>query len=125
MYLSSKGNGHRMIIINEIDDYRVTSATFYLVLGNFDGVHLGHKKLIERAVAQAASDQGTAGAFIFEPHPFKVIKPDKCPQLLLSPKGKTAILESMGLDVVIYKTFTREIAGWSPEMFVQKILILM
>ncbi|MGI5920621.1 MAG: bifunctional riboflavin kinase/FAD synthetase [Syntrophomonadaceae bacterium] len=112
-----------MKVINGIENYITNDKPVYLALGNFDGVHLGHKYLIDATVARAHEQNGIAAALIFEPHPAAVLFPDKAPKLLITQARKTELLEELGLDVLIYTPFTLEIARWSPEQFVTSILI--
>lgn len=106
-----------------IENFTDKSRPVYLALGNFDGVHIGHQKLISELVAKASSKGGQAVAFIFDPHPAQVLTPDRAPHLLITPCRKAKLLEQMGLDILIYHPFTREIAACSPEQFVKKILV--
>jgi len=94
-----------------------------MALGNFDGVHLGHQALVASLVEKARENKGTAGAFIFEPHPAQVLTPHNAPKLLVTPELKACLLQKMGLDILIYNVFTRDIAAWSPEKFVKEILV--
>lgn len=94
-----------------------------VALGNFDGVHIGHQKLINEAIADA-KDRGIPSlVMVFDPHPMKVLVPAKAPKLLTTNRTKAAILADMGLDNLILAPFDMEIAGWSPEHFVKKVLI--
>ncbi|MCX5779533.1 MAG: bifunctional riboflavin kinase/FAD synthetase [Firmicutes bacterium] len=106
-----------------IENFPGLSGAVYLALGNFDGVHKGHQSLIRALVEKAAANGGQAVAFIFEPHPAQVLMPERAPSLLNTPGRKAQLLAQMGLDFLIYHPFTREIAGWSPRDFVDKILI--
>ncbi|MDD3363963.1 MAG: bifunctional riboflavin kinase/FAD synthetase [Syntrophomonas sp.] len=106
-----------------IENFHDKCKPIYLALGNFDGVHKGHHSLIQALIDKATVNEGQALAFIFEPHPAQVLMPERAPRLLLTPHGKADLLEKIGLDVLIYNPFTREIAAWSPEQFVEKILI--
>jgi riboflavin kinase/FMN adenylyltransferase len=106
-----------------IENFTDKSRSVYLALGNFDGVHKGHQKLISELVTKASSNGGQAVAFIFAPHPAQVLTPDRAPRLLITPCRKAKLLEQMGLDALIYHPFTREIAACSPEQFVKKILV--
>jgi riboflavin kinase/FMN adenylyltransferase len=106
-----------------IENFHDITKPIYLALGNFDGVHKGHQSLIQALIDKAAVNGGQALAFIFEPHPAQVLMPERAPRLLLTPQGKADLLEKMGLDILIYNPFTREIAGWSPQQFVEKILV--
>lgn len=106
-----------------IENFNDKTKPVYLALGNFDGVHKGHQSLIQQVITKASTNGGQAVAFIFEPHPAQVLTPERAPRLLITPDRKAKLLEKMGLDVLIYNSFTREIAGWSPEQFVEKILV--
>jgi riboflavin kinase/FMN adenylyltransferase len=106
-----------------IENFSDKTKPVYLALGNFDGVHKGHQSLITDLVQKALLNDGQAVAFIFEPHPAQILTPEHAPRLLLTPYRKAKLLEKMGLDVLIYHPFTREIAAWSPDQFVEKILI--
>ncbi len=106
-----------------IENFIEKNKPVYLALGNFDGVHRGHQKLISELVTKASSNGGQAVAFIFDPHPAQVLTPDRAPRLLITSDRKAKLLEQMGLDVLIYHPFTREIAACSPEQFVKRILV--
>ncbi|MGI6452069.1 MAG: bifunctional riboflavin kinase/FAD synthetase [Syntrophomonadaceae bacterium] len=112
-----------MEIIREIDNYVQNNQPLYLALGNFDGVHRGHRYLISEVVKKARLHHGIAAAFIFEPHPLKILNPAKAPKLLNITRRKTLLLEELGLDLLVYNSFSPEIARWSPEQFVEKILV--
>lgn len=110
-----------MQLIYGIENYQPGSRDLYLALGNFDGVHRGHQSLIERA-NQRKSDGGISAAFIFEPHPAQLLTPQHMPLLLGTAQRKARLLESIGLDLLIYNPFTRDIASLSPEQFVRHFL---
>ncbi len=112
-----------MQVIREIDNFTKTTEPMYVALGNFDGVHKGHQQLINNLVEKAKSNNGVAAAFIFEPHPIQVLNPAKAPDLLNTADIKAELLEKMGIDILIYNTFGREISQCSPEQFVQEFLI--
>ena len=94
-----------------------------VALGNFDGVHRGHMRLLERVRRQAGERAGTAAALIFDPHPPRVLRPDKCPPLLMTLDQKLEAFERAGLQGVAIVRFTPEIALWEPEYFVEAVLI--
>ncbi|RPF46895.1 riboflavin kinase/FMN adenylyltransferase [Thermodesulfitimonas autotrophica] len=91
-------------------------------LGNFDGVHLGHQRIIKRLVEYARENQGTAAVFTFEPHPAMVLRPDAAPPLLLAPELKQRLIGSFGVDILLAIPFTREFALLSPEAFIREVL---
>ena len=92
-------------------------------LGNFDGLHRGHQKLMEQVRARAAERAGTAVAVIFDPHPPQVLRPDKAPPLLMSLDQKLEAFAQAGLGAVVIVRFTRELSQWEPEAFVQRVLL--
>jgi len=93
-----------------------------LTLGNFDGVHLGHQAIFEKVIERARAIGGTSVAFTFEPHPLKVLAPERSLRLLNTFHGKMRLLETAGLDVVICAKFTRAFADQNPEDFAREVL---
>ncbi len=93
-----------------------------LTLGNFDGVHLGHQAIFKKVVERAREISGTAVAFTFEPHPLKVLAPERSPLLLNTFHGKMKLLEEAGIEIVICANFTRSFADQNPEDFAREIL---
>jgi riboflavin kinase/FMN adenylyltransferase len=94
-----------------------------LALGNFDGMHRGHQKIIER-VRRGAEERGaTAVAMTFDPHPSKIVRPDKAPPLLMTNQQKLDALARAGMHGVAIVRFTAELAQWDPEMFVRTVLV--
>ena len=113
-----------MILIREMENYHPEQQKpLYLALGNFDGLHLGHKSLLEQMIHKAEQEKGISGAYIFEPHPSMVLFPEAAPRLLINAASKAKMLEVLGLDILIYQTFNLEIAQLSPEEFVEKVLV--
>lgn len=112
-----------MRIVQGFENYNSNEKPLYLALGNFDGLHLGHQQLMKEAIKLARESGGLAAAFIFEPHPAKVLFPQKDFKLLVSAQMKSELLEALGLDLVIYNSFSKEMAGWTPEEFVQRVLV--
>lgn len=92
-------------------------------LGNFDGLHRGHIKLLERVRRQAVERGGTPVAIVFDPHPPRVVRPDKAPKLLMTLGQKLEAFERAGMQGVIVITFTPDLARWAPERFVETVLI--
>ncbi len=94
-----------------------------LAIGNFDGVHLGHQAIFRMLVDRAKKKNGTSMVFTFEPHPLRIIAPEKAPQLLTPFKEKVTLIKSSGIDVVICVNFTREFANIKAEDFVREMLL--
>lgn len=93
-----------------------------IALGNFDGVHLGHKAILKKT-KYLAGLQGFAPAVItFEPHPVHLFKPQNLPIRITSLKGKLQLLEKMGIENCYILKFNRKFAGFSAEEFISKYL---
>src|SRR5688500_10572284 len=94
-----------------------------LALGNFDGMHRGHLKIIER-VRRGAEERGsTAVAMTFDPHPSKIVRPDKAPPLLMTHQQKLEALARGGMHRVAIVRFRPELAHWYPATFVGAVLV--
>ena len=94
-----------------------------LALGNFDGMHRGHLKIIER-VRRGAEERGASAiAMTFDPHPSKIVRPDKAPPLLMTKPQKLEALARGGMHGVAIVRFTPELALWDPETFVRTVLV--
>ena len=93
-----------------------------VTLGNFDGVHIGHQILFKKAAEIAKEKQGTSIAFTFEPHPLKIIAPEKVPPLLTHFHKKMELVEACNIDCVICADFTRQFSDQRPRDFSKNIL---
>jgi len=91
-------------------------------MGNFDGVHIGHQKLISEIVSMANEICGTPAVFTFHPHPLAVLYPDNCPPLLLSHEAKQAFIAKLNVGVLLLVPFDLEFAKLSPEDFIKTVL---
>ncbi|MCU0256828.1 MAG: bifunctional riboflavin kinase/FAD synthetase [Vicinamibacterales bacterium] len=94
-----------------------------VAVGNFDGMHRGHAKIVERVSRQAAERGVTALALTFDPHPPRVVRPDKAPRLLMTQAQKIEALRRAGAHGVAVVRFTHELSQWSPEAFVERVLV--
>ena len=94
-----------------------------LTLGSFDGLHIGHRRVIERVVERASAIDGRSMLVTFEPHPLAVVDPARAPKLILNRREKFERLESLGLDDVYEIRFNREISLLSPREFVHKMIL--
>lgn len=94
-----------------------------MALGNFDGVHVGHRAVLSAAISLAHRESLPAYALTFEPHPQAFLRKDKAPFLLTVPEEKRRQIRSVGIDAVISLDFTDKIASMSAEEFIDQILI--
>src|SRR5215203_2126530 len=94
-----------------------------IALGNFDGLHRGHMKLIDRVRRRAGERSGTSAAMTLDPHPPRVLRPDKAPPLLMTMDQKLEALGRAGMQGVAVVRFTPELSLWEPEAFVRTVLV--
>ena len=94
-----------------------------IAIGNFDGVHVGHQILFRKTAELAKINEGTPIAFTFEPHPLKVLAPDKLPPLLTTFRKKMELIEECGIELVICAVFTRQFSDQHPRDFAHDILV--
>jgi len=110
-------------LVQGLPDLRGETRPVVIAMGNFDGVHLGHQAIINRAVERAGVRGGVSLALTFEPHPVRVLRPES-PLALLTPFPlKVRLIEQSGVEQVVCAKFTREFAGQSPTDFVHKVLV--
>jgi riboflavin kinase/FMN adenylyltransferase len=93
-----------------------------LTIGNFDGLHRGHRALLAAVVEAARRAGGTAMALTFDPHPVAVLAPQAEIRLLLTPEQKLAGLRGAGIEETVILEFSRAFAALTPEAFVREIL---
>lgn len=94
-----------------------------VALGNFDGVHRGHRQLLDETVRAAKRLGGDAVVFTFDPHPATVLAPDLAPKLITTRDRKLELLAERGISVCVLEPFTRELARLTPEQFVAQVLV--
>lgn len=92
-------------------------------LGNFDGIHLGHQLILTRLVKRAKELKTSSIVYTFNPHPMKVVAPEKGLPLILDLDDKLTIMESFGVDYVVLARFTRQFASKHPREFVVDVLV--
>jgi len=94
-----------------------------LALGNFDGVHRGHRKILDRVCRAASERASTSVIMTFEPHPPRVVRPDKAPPLLMTTAQKLEAAAEAGIQGAAIVRFTLELSHWNPEVFVERVLV--
>jgi len=104
-------------------DFEEKFANPILTIGNYDGLHLGHRKIIERVEIKARENKGTSMLMTFHPHPLTILKPDRFIGLITPLPVKRRLIEEAGIDVMFIISFTDEFHLISPESFVENILV--
>jgi len=108
---------------SSLDDISTDLGRTVVTLGNFDGVHNGHRAVLSRVVERATALGLTSVAVTFQPHPIAVLYPERAPAMLLSLDQRTNLLAQTGIDATLVLTFTREFAELTPEDFVQQVFV--
>ncbi|NLX60253.1 MAG: riboflavin biosynthesis protein RibF [Phycisphaerae bacterium] len=112
-----------MELIRDCNLLRGQYAGAALAVGNFDGVHLGHRRILSEAVAAARDAGAPAAVFTFEPHPAAILHPEKAPPRILGFRQKLDLLEGAGIDVVVCPQDGHEILGLDAETFVRRVIV--
>ena len=94
-----------------------------LTIGNFDGVHFGHRRILRRVHAIAAGHGWKPSVLTFDPHPARVVAPDRAPMLMTSVERRAELMQEEGIEQVLILPFTRDIAQLTPEEFVRTLLV--
>ncbi|MDI6802063.1 MAG: bifunctional riboflavin kinase/FAD synthetase [Thermodesulfovibrionales bacterium] len=111
-----------MEIIRELTN-RLNYPNPVVTIGNFDGVHLGHQKIFKKVIAKAAEIKGTPIAITFDPHPVKVIAPERSIKMLTTFEDKARLIFSAGIKVIICINFNKEFARTEPHDFIRDMLV--
>lgn len=110
----------KMKIFSSLEDIKKSGLKFpnlAVALGMFDGVHIGHRTVIEKAVKLAHEHHGTSAVFTFRNHPMSVIAPSRKPLIINDNAAKVRDIEDIGVDVLVDIEFTKELSAMSPEAF--------
>jgi riboflavin kinase/FMN adenylyltransferase len=103
--------------VERFEELASLTGELHLAIGVFDGVHLGHKAVIESAVFSAQGSGGVSGVLTFDPHPSRLFRPEQPTLLMMDLGAKTSMLHRVGVDVVIRKHFDRAFASIPAEDF--------
>jgi len=93
-----------------------------VTVGNFDGLHRGHRAIIDRVLERSRSLGGESLVITFDPHPLRVIAPERAPHMLTTRRQKLALLEAIGVDVLLILPFTADLATLPAGAFVRRYL---
>jgi riboflavin kinase/FMN adenylyltransferase len=109
-------------IWRSLDDVPADLGRTAVVIGNFDGVHLGHQHVVREARAAADAEGLRVVAVTFDPHPMAVLRPEHAPVAITDIETRADLLHTAGVDDVLALPFDREIASWSPDEFARRVL---
>jgi riboflavin kinase/FMN adenylyltransferase len=112
-----------MQIFRHVNEAGLTLQASVVTLGNFDGIHLGHQALIGATVAEARRLGVPSVVLTFEPHPLKVLAPERAPKMLLTHKEKMQLLQDLGVDKVVVQRFDLAFSKLAAEDFVRGLLV--
>jgi riboflavin kinase / FMN adenylyltransferase len=110
-----------MRLLYSIEELAMVPGPTYLAIGMFDGIHLGHQAVIGKAVRNARQTGGSAVVVTFDPHPIRVLRPEKAPRLLMDPGQKRRMVERLGADAILTITFTPGFSKTPPASFIQQL----
>ncbi|CAH0186056.1 MULTISPECIES: bifunctional riboflavin kinase/FAD synthetase [unclassified Microbacterium] len=112
-----------MIVFRGPSEVPADFGSSAVAIGKFDGVHAGHRAVIERLKADAAASGARSVAVTFDRNPLALLRPELCPDNVVSTDRKLELLGGLGLDATLLLTFDSELASQSPEAFVEQILV--
>ena len=110
-----------MQVFRTFEELAKHSQKVCLAIGVFDGVHLGHQRVIGQAHGDAQVAGGTSVVLTFDPHPLRILQPDRAPLLLTSIEHKLALLEKLNVDACLLLTFDKSFSLTPPEHFVDAV----
>ena len=111
-----------MKIFTNLSNFKSTNKTF-VTIGTFDGVHIGHQKVIKKLIKSAKNNNATAVLLTFFPHPRMVLQKDVDIKLINTIEERTKLLENLGLEILVIHEFSKEFAKLSALEFVRSVLV--
>ncbi len=112
-----------MRVIQDVRSTRESFPELVLTIGSFDGLHLGHQRIIGEVVRAARDAGGTAALMSMRPHPREFFSPENAPNILLADAKKEALLAEAGIDVLFVLPFNAEVARMTPRDFVEQVVV--
>lgn len=112
-----------MLFVRGIDSLELHRDHAVLTIGNFDGVHIGHQKILHDVVAESKRTGGPACVYTFRPHPQEVLRPGTQVKLLTQYMEKVELLEGYGIDVVVEEPFSQEFFTLSAREFFDRVIV--
>ena len=119
----SEGEARVVPVYRGIGEIPADFGPSVAVIGNFDGVHLGHREILDAVVREASETGARAVAVTFDPHPEQYLRPATAPKLLTPMKERIRLLAETGIDAVVALRFNEALAVLPAGEFVQRILV--
>lgn len=110
-------------VYQALEDVPANFGPVVAAIGNFDGVHLGHREILSSVVSEARSLGARSAAITFDPHPERFLRPANSPRLLTPMDERVRLLAATGIDAVVTLPFDASLAGLSAEEFVRGVLV--
>ena len=110
-----------MTVWQRVEDVPADLGRTVVTIGNFDGVHRGHQRVL--AEARRVAGDGHLVAVTFDPHPMAVLRPEHAPTMLTDLAARCDLLTAFGADDVLVLPFSREMAAWSPQEFIDRVIV--
>lgn len=112
-----------MMLFRSPDEVPEDFGPSVVAIGKFDGVHAGHRAIIQKMLVDAAGLGARSAIVTFDRHPLALLNPAKCPPSLVTADQKAALLSTTGIDATLMLAFDASLASEEPEDFVQRVLV--
>ncbi len=110
-------------VFRSLDEVPPDFGPSALTIGNFDGLHAGHRHIIHRVVELSHQNGWKPSVLTFHPHPTRVVAPSRAPLLLTTTEQRAALMQQEGIEQVLILPFTTELSHLTPEQFVEQVLV--
>jgi riboflavin kinase/FMN adenylyltransferase len=120
---SLSSRARRVPIIRHLEQLPDSARGGAVAIGNFDGVHLGHRQIIYRLLERAREVDGPAIVFTFDPHPVRLLRPHECPPPLTWTERKAQLLKAIGVDLIVAYPTDEKLLALSAEQFFRQIVV--
>jgi riboflavin kinase/FMN adenylyltransferase len=110
-------------IFRSLDEVPSDFGPSVLTIGNFDGVHAGHRRILHRVSELAAARGWKPSVLTFDPHPAKIVAPERAPRLMTTPGQRCAAMRDEGIEQALILPFNADVARMTPERFVEEVLV--